>query len=209
MSLKQTLAVTTVIGSIVAMAACQASFQASAGGSNTPPPTSGAAGAPSIAASQSSAGAAQTAAAPAAPKLVSMAGGKIVVQGALAFDSGKAILLETSDNTAILDDLKLFLDQNAAVTQMRIEGHTDNVGDANTNLQLSGQRALAVKKVLTDRGVPATRLVAVGFGDKKPIGDNATAEGRAKNQRIDFRVATFNGKNYLNQDPVGGGTKFE
>jgi len=92
---------------------------------------------------------------------------------------------------------------------MRIEGHTDNVGDAAANLQLSGQRAVAVKKALVDRGVQAARLVSVGFGDKKPLGDNATVDGRAKNQRVEFRVATFNGKNYLNQDPSGGGSKFD
>jgi len=209
MSLKRSLVIMTTLSSIAAMAACQASFQASTGGSATPSAPAGVAGASGSAAATDTTAAGGSPAQTVAPKLVSLAGGKIVVQGALAFDSGKPILLETNENAALLDDLKLFLDQNAAVTQMRIEGHTDNVGDAAANLQLSGQRAVAVKKALVDRGVQAARLVSVGFGDKKPLGDNATVDGRAKNQRVEFRVATFNGKNYLNQDPSGGGSKFD
>ncbi len=214
MSFKHSLAITTILGSIAAMAACQASFQASSGSNTTPTATSGIGGAPAAATPAATAVAAagsstQATPAAAAPTLVSLAGGKLVVQGAIAFDSGKAILLETNENAAILADLKLFLDQNAKVTQIRIEGHTDNVGDAAANLQLSGQRALTIKKALIDKGVASERLLAVGFGDKKPVGDNATDAGRAKNQRLEFRVATFNGKNYLNQEPLGGGTKFE
>jgi OmpA-OmpF porin, OOP family len=132
-----------------------------------------------------------------------------VAQGSLAFDSGKPVLLETPESNAILVDLKLFLDQTPNVTQMRIEGHTDNVGSADANLELSGQRALTVKKALIDKGVAKERLLAVGFGDKKPVGDNATDAGRAKNQRIEFKVATWSGKNYLNQEPTAAGKVFE
>jgi outer membrane protein OmpA-like peptidoglycan-associated protein len=140
---------------------------------------------------------------------VSLAGGKIVVQGSLAFDSGRAVLLTTADNESLLNDLKGLLDKTPNLTQMRIEGHTDNTGTTDANVELSGQRAATIKKALIERGIPKERLLAVGFGEKKPIADNATDAGRAQNQRIEFRVATWNGKNYLNQDPTGGGKVFE
>jgi OmpA-OmpF porin, OOP family len=216
MSIKHTLAVTTILGSLAAMAACQASFQAGAGSNTTPSASPATAGAPTAAApvapptATPAATSAPTAApAAAAPTKVSLAGGKVVVQGSLAFDSGKPILLETPENAAIISDLKLFLDQNPKVTQMRIEGHTDNLGNADANLTLSGQRAVTIKNALIGKGVPKERLLAIGFGAQKPIADNATDAGRAQNQRIEFRVATWNAKNYLNQDPTGGGKTFE
>jgi outer membrane protein OmpA-like peptidoglycan-associated protein len=218
MSLKHILAITTIFGSLAAMAACQASFQAGAGSNTTPSANPGTAGAPAAAAPAATPAAtppaspAPTAAstpAAAAPSKVSLAGGKVVVQGSLTFDSGKAILLETPENAAIISDLKLFLDQNPKVTQMRIEGHTDNLGNADANLTLSGQRAVTIKNALIAKGLPKERLLAVGFGAQKPIADNATEAGRAQNQRVEFRVATWNSKNYLNQDPSGGGKIFE
>lgn len=221
MFFKHSLATVSVIGLVVAMAACQASFQAGTGSKTTPSATPAVGGAPAATAAGATPSAAggpvatteSTAtpppAAAQAPTKVSLAGGKIVVQGAIAFDSGKPILLTSPENEALLSDLKLFLDQTPKVTQMRIEGHSDNVGNADANLALSGQRALAVKKALMDKGIAKERIIAVGFGDKKPIADNATDAGRAQNQRLEFKVAVWNGKNYLNQAPNGGGTPFE
>jgi OOP family OmpA-OmpF porin len=215
MLLKHSLTFTVVVGTVVALAACQASFKAGASSaSNANSATGGTtAGSESVTAVAGEASVAQADPArntnPASTTATKLSGGRIVPQGTLQWDSGKPILLSSTDNEAILNDLKLFLDQNPKVTQMRIEGHTDNVGKAADNLELSGQRALAVKKTLMDKGITKERLVAVGFGDQKPIGDNATDAGRAKNQRIEFRVATWNGKNYLNQDPLGGGKLFE
>lgn len=213
MSLKHSVAVTTILGTLAAMVACHASFQAGTGSNTTPPPTPAAGGAPATsapAATVATAGSSAQVAAPAVtPAKATLAGGKVVVPGALKFDSGKPILLETPDNQAILSDLKLFLDQNPSITQMRIECHTDNVGDEAANLELSGQRALTIKNALIAQGVAKERLLAVGFGNKKPIGDNATEVGRAQNQRVELRVATWNGKNYLNQDPKGGGKQFD
>ncbi|MDD5657842.1 MAG: OmpA family protein [Elusimicrobia bacterium] len=74
-------------------------------------------------------------------------------------------------------------------TQAEIEGHTDNVGKADFNRQLSQRRADAVRQALVDRfQVDASRLTAKGYGPDRPISDNGTAEGRAKNRRV---VATF------------------
>ena len=59
------------------------------------------------------------------------------------------------------------------------------------------------------KGVSADRLLAVGFGQNKPVADNATEEGKAKNRRTEFRVAELGGKKYLGLDPTGGGKVFE
>jgi OOP family OmpA-OmpF porin len=64
-----------------------------------------------------------------------------------------------------------------------IGGHTDNVGDQVSNLGLSQRRAIAVRREMMDRGVPAAALKALGFGDAQPIADNATDTGRAANRR--------------------------
>jgi OOP family OmpA-OmpF porin len=101
------------------------------------------------------------------------------------------------------------LDENPKVTKLRIEGHTDNVGDAQTNVELSGQRALTVKRWLVDKGIPKERLIAVGFGMSRPIADNASEEGRAQNRRTEFKIAELHGKRYMNRDPTGGGKVFD
>jgi outer membrane protein OmpA-like peptidoglycan-associated protein len=76
----------------------------------------------------------------------------------------------------------------AAQGQLRlaIEGHTDNAGSAAANKPLSQQRAQAVVTALTARGIAGARLTAAGFGSEKPIADNATEAGRAKNRRVEL-----------------------
>ncbi len=69
---------------------------------------------------------------------------------------------------------------------LRIESHTDNTGDPEDNLRLSSQRAYAIRAALVDDGIVASRLDAVGVGGLQPIADNDTAEGRAKNRRIEL-----------------------
>ena len=67
-------------------------------------------------------------------------------------------------------------------------GHTDNTGDAEANMLLSQQRAEAVRDYLVANGVPADRLVATGYGQNDPLGDNSTEAGREKNRRTEFTV---------------------
>ncbi|MFT3790441.1 MAG: OmpA family protein [Rudaea sp.] len=67
-----------------------------------------------------------------------------------------------------------------------IDGHTDSSGDDEINLPLSKQRADAVRDYLAGKGVDAANLTTEGFGAERPIADNATEEGRAKNRRIEF-----------------------
>lgn len=72
--------------------------------------------------------------------------------------------------------------------RVEIGGHTDNRGDAARNQELSELRAAAVVRALSERGIAATRLVAVGYGSSEPVADNGTREGQARNRRISARV---------------------
>jgi len=136
-------------------------------------------------------------------------GDSVQIPGQIEFDTGKATFKAGGGSDAVVDQLKIFLDQNPKVTKLRIEGHTDNVGTPDANLTLSGQRALTVKNAAIAKGVKKERLIAVGFGQNKPIGDNTTDEGKAKNRRTEFRIAEIGGKKYLGLDPTGGGKVFE
>jgi len=132
---------------------------------------------------------------------------KLEIPGQIVFESGSAALKPESE--AGLNQLKQYLDETPRVTKLRIEGHTDNVGSPEANETLSGQRALAIKAALVAKGINKDRLLAVGFGQNKPIADNTTEEGKAKNRRTEFHIAELGGKKYLGLDPAGGGKVFQ
>jgi outer membrane protein OmpA-like peptidoglycan-associated protein len=69
-----------------------------------------------------------------------------------------------------------------------VGGYTDNTGNAAKNLKLSADRAAATVAALVSRGVDATRVDGAGYGNKFPVADNATEDGRQKNRRTDLRV---------------------
>ena len=69
-------------------------------------------------------------------------------------------------------------------SMIEIRGHTDNTGAAGFNLQLSQQRAAAVRSYLISKGISAERLTAKGLGDSAPIASNETEDGRAQNRRV-------------------------
>ncbi len=146
--------------------------------------------------------------APAAPAAVVVKGDSVQIPGQIEFDTGSANFKAGGGSDAVVDQLKIFLDQNPKITKLRIEGHTDNVGTPDANIALSGARALTVKNAAVAKGVAKTRLLAVGFGQSKPIGDNTTEEGRTKNRRTEFRIAEIGGKKYLGLDPTGGAKVF-
>jgi len=70
--------------------------------------------------------------------------------------------------------------------KISIEGHTDNVGDAAANKKLSNERAKSVMDALIAKGVDKTRLSFIGWGQEKPVADNRTDEGKAKNRRVEI-----------------------
>ena len=72
--------------------------------------------------------------------------------------------------------------------RLKIGGFTDNMGNADQNLRLSGDRANAVVAELVRKGISPDRLTAEGYGEQSPIADNSTAEGRARNRRVSMMV---------------------
>ncbi|WP_235298431.1 OmpA family protein [Portibacter marinus] len=72
--------------------------------------------------------------------------------------------------------------------RIRVEGHSDNVGDKQLLLQLSEDRAEAIKAFLVDKGIAPERIETVGFGDQFPLNDNATEEERKRNRRVEIQV---------------------
>ena len=102
------------------------------------------------------------------------------------FETGSdKILAESFDD---LDNLVKILNEYKEA-KVNIEGHTDNVGVPAENLALSQKRSDAVKAYLVSAGISDTRLTATGYGDTKPIADNKTKPGKAKNRRVDFKLA--------------------
>lgn len=107
---------------------------------------------------------------------------KIVTHGIL-FDVDKATIKPESMGT--INQIFNVLQKNPSL-KYEIDGHTDNSGTAQHNLELSQQRADAVKAQLISMGIDASRLTTKGFGDTKPISDNTTPEGKANNRRVEF-----------------------
>ncbi len=95
---------------------------------------------------------------------------------------------ELSDRSVvILNEFIEFLKDHPRV-RVSIHGHTDNVGDAAMNMELSNQRARAVYDYLTANGIRSNRLAWKGFGMTRPVADNTTEEGRAQNRRTEFLI---------------------
>jgi outer membrane protein OmpA-like peptidoglycan-associated protein len=103
------------------------------------------------------------------------------------FVTGSATL--TTGAKAELDKLVNILNNQYTDVNILIEGHTDNVGKPESNQILSEKRAAAVRAYLVSKKVNQMRLTPSGFGQDRPIADNATAEGRAQNRRVEFRVS--------------------
>lgn len=108
--------------------------------------------------------------------------GHVAVYG-IHFDTGKATI--QPDSESVLQQILQVISEQPAL-KLRVEGHTDNQGTAAANQALSEKRAQAVVAWLTSHGAPASRLMAKGYGASKPVGDNASEDGRAKNRRVEL-----------------------
>ena len=104
------------------------------------------------------------------------------------FDTNKSVIKKGyfADADALADVMKQYPDLNVT-----IEGHTDNVGKDAYNKKLSQRRADAVKAYLVKKGIDANRLTAIGYGEERPIADNATKAGKAENRRVEAATAEY------------------
>jgi outer membrane protein OmpA-like peptidoglycan-associated protein len=109
----------------------------------------------------------------------------ITLAGGLVFETGRATILAGAQAqlNQVADALKSQAEHHFAV-----EGHTDNQGTDKINDALSTRRANAVRDYLVVRGVAAAAITASGYGSRRPIADNKTAEGRAMNRRVEIVV---------------------
>ena len=101
----------------------------------------------------------------------------------ILFETGKSVIQKES--LPIIDQIYEMLNL-AANIKISIEGHTDNVGDATSNKKLSNDRAKSVMDVLIAKGIDKSRLSSIGWGQEKPVADNRTDEGKAKNRRVEI-----------------------
>lgn len=104
----------------------------------------------------------------------------------IEFESGKATL--TDSGKGILNEMAAAM-QKVKGKKVEVIGHTDNVGLRDSNLALSHARAQAVRSYLADRGISQDMVMVSGQGPDRPVAENSSADGRARNRRIEFRIA--------------------
>jgi OOP family OmpA-OmpF porin len=112
---------------------------------------------------------------------------RLTLKDSIQFDTGKDTIKKPSYK--ILDQVVKLLQQHPELKKVRVEGHTDNIGSAAYNKDLSQRRARSVVRYLTEKGgIPRDRLEAAGYGFERPVATNSTVVGRARNRRVDFQI---------------------
>lgn len=119
------------------------------------------------------------------PQRVEVTNDQIVIKQRINFATGKFTIL--SDSFVVLDDVAAVM-KDYPNLRVEIGGHTDNVGDDALNQRLSKGRADAVFEYLLAKGVGATRMSTVGYGETRPVDTNMTETGRLNNRRVEFLI---------------------
>ncbi|MEO6219998.1 MAG: OmpA family protein [Ginsengibacter sp.] len=104
------------------------------------------------------------------------------------FATGSAKLLAKSFKS--LKEVVQVMQDNQSY-KIDVDGHTDNTGSDELNRKLSDSRANSVKQYLADNGIDEARIVATGYGEDKPVADNTTSGGRAKNRRVEMKLRNY------------------
>jgi outer membrane protein OmpA-like peptidoglycan-associated protein len=115
---------------------------------------------------------------------------EIATKEAVDFQPDTAVLLEDKSTMDVLNALKDVLIAHAEITNLRVEGHTDNRGKPAEAKKLSQERAAAVVNWLVEHGIDPNRLTSVGWGQERPLESNDTDEGRAINRRVEFHIVS-------------------
>jgi OOP family OmpA-OmpF porin len=136
------------------------------------------------------------------PPSFKLEGSRLLTPSPITFKAGTDTL--TDESLPALEHVRAYLDAKSYISTLRIESHSSEPGAASQTL--SERRALAIARWLVEKGVDCKRLIAVGFGDTKPVADNATPEGKAQNQRISFENAGLRGR-AIGGMPLDGGGK--
>jgi OOP family OmpA-OmpF porin len=120
------------------------------------------------------------------PKFIHLEGSTVRVLQQVHFETASATILP--DSFPMLGEIAALLKATPAIRKMRIEGHTDNHGAPDYNLDLSKRRAASVRQWLVDHGIDPGRLDSQGYGMTQPIDTNDTDAGRAANRRVEFKI---------------------
>jgi outer membrane protein OmpA-like peptidoglycan-associated protein len=124
------------------------------------------------------------------PELVTEQQKQIIEQASrVLFEFGKADL--RPESLIILDQLATVIQdvsRKHGKIKVRLEGHTDDVGENEKNLELSRDRAKSVREYLTSKGIDPFILSSAGYGEERPIVDNLTPENRQKNRRVEIAI---------------------
>ncbi|RAL22751.1 hypothetical protein DL240_07580 [Lujinxingia litoralis] len=111
---------------------------------------------------------------------------RIRINERIYFETGAATILDRSFN--VLNQVAAVLLENPQVERLQIEGHTDDVGNADFNMELSQARAEEVRNYLVERGIRSERLSAKGFGSELPLVPNTSNRNRSLNRRVEFKI---------------------
>lgn len=106
----------------------------------------------------------------------------IELKGEVHFKTASHLLDPTS--YPVLDEAAKRILKSPQIEKVQIEGHTDNRGDEKYNQSLSEKRANSVRDYFIQKGISADHLIAIGFGESKPVAENTTAEGMRQNRRV-------------------------
>lgn len=106
------------------------------------------------------------------------------------FDSSKDTIKPSS--YAALNEVWSIIQEYSDIKTIQIEAHTDSQGKDAYNLDLSNRRAASAKNYLVQKGIEPEKIKTMGFGEVRPVDTNATAEGRAKNRRVEFLISSPN-----------------
>jgi outer membrane protein OmpA-like peptidoglycan-associated protein len=117
---------------------------------------------------------------------------QIKIKKMIQFEFDSAIIKPMS--YVIVDAVAEVMINNPQLTLIEIQGHTDDKGPDDYNLDLSQRRAEAVRDYLIASGVDADRLIAKGYGETTPVAPNVTSKGRAKNRRVEFHILSQEGE---------------
>lgn len=149
--------------------------------------------------------AASTTTAPTRPPVATsftLEGNALALPSGFFFATGGAVLDEAASSAALWFVVD-YLEAKSYISTLRIEGHTSDAGASAQTL--TEQRALAIATWLVAHGITCDRLIAVGFGNTKPIGDNSTAEGKGLNRRFTVINAALRGRAIGGMPLDGGG----